>query len=82
MTQLMAVSGIVTVKRLSSHLYLNPTLVEFTEQDLGSVLEYAPKLPVPLPTIRIPLFEESLKKSTLSIAPPELYIFTNPIGAN
>lgn len=81
-SQELVVSGNVSVKRLSSALKSNPTAFEFTEHDLGLVLEYAPKVPAPLPLTWISQPEESVEKSIASTAPPELYIFINPIGAN
>jgi hypothetical protein len=78
MFQELVVAGIVTVRRLLSPLNSNPSSFEFTEQDLGFKLEYAPKLPAPLPFMCI----SQLEKSILSTAPPELYMFNNPIGAN
>lgn len=74
--------GIVTANRLSSALNLNSSFFEFSNTELGFVLEYAPKLPPPLPLMCILQLEESLVKSTDSTAPPELYIFVSPIGAN
>ena len=78
MSQWLTVAGMVIVRRLCSPLKLNASSFKFMEQDLGFVLEYAPKQPAPLPlTCILPP-----KLSTDSRAPPELYIFINPIAAN
>lgn len=82
MSQELVPSGTIKVKRLSSSLKSNSSIFEFIKHDFGFVLEYAPKLPDPLPLTCISQLEESLKKSITSMAPPELYIFINPIGAN
>ena len=82
MSQELVLSGTINVKRLSLSLKSNSSVFEFIEHDFGFVLEYAPKFPDPLPLTCISQLEESLKKSIASMAPPELYMFNNPIGAN
>lgn len=81
MSHELVLDGIFVVNKLSSSLNWNSIFSEFTEQDFGFKLEYAPKTPPPLPFMCILDPEESLE-STASTAPPELYMFVSPIGAN
>lgn len=72
--------AIVIIKKLLCSSYSNLSSREFKVQDFGLALENAPKIPDPLPLMHIS--ELLFKGPTSSIAPPELYMFSNPIGAN
>lgn len=81
MSHELVLAGIRIFSNLSS-LNSNSLSSEFTVQDLGLVLEYAPNVPGPLPLMCIPEAEDLLRISTARMAPPELYMSINPIGAN